>query len=75
MTNERFMEITRKNMLLIKKANFIVRSSLEQRTEVSALLLNILSECETQEDKTVVLAQILARLEQRTISRIYATLQ
>lgn len=75
MTNERFMEITRKNKALIKKANFIIRSSMEQRTEVSALLLNILSECETEEDQVVVLAQILARLEQKIISYMFSALQ
>lgn len=75
MTNERFAEITRKNKVLIKKANFIIRSSLEQRTEVSGLLLKILSECETQEDAVVVLAQAMTRLEQKTISQVFATMQ
>lgn len=72
MTNERFGDITRKNKILIKKANFIIKSSLEQRTEVSGLLLKILSECETEEDKIVVLAQTLARLERKTISQMFA---
>ena len=31
MTNERFAEVIRKNKSLIKKANFIIRSSLEQK--------------------------------------------
>lgn len=74
MTNERFAEVIRKNKSLIKKANFIIRSSLEQRTEVSGLLLKLLSECETQEDATVVLAQTLARLEQKIVSQIFATM-
>lgn len=73
MTNERFAEITRKNKDLIKKARFIVRSSLEQRTEVSALLLKILSECETEEDRVVVLAQILARQEQKIVFQMSST--
>lgn len=75
MTNDRFAEITRKNMDLIKKANFIIRSSIEQRTEVSGLLLKILSECETEEDRVVVLAQILARQEQQIINQVLRTLQ
>ena len=75
MTNERFVEITRKNKTLIKKVNFIIKSSLEQRTEVSGLLLKILSDCETQEDRAVVLAQAFARLEQKTISQVFASMQ
>lgn len=75
MTNEQFIEVTRKNKLLIKKSNFIIRSALEQRTEVSELLLKVLSECETQEDAIVVLAQALARLEQKTISQVITSMQ
>ncbi len=75
MSNEDFQEISRKNMLLIKKAFFIIRSSFAQRTELSALLLNILSECETVEDKVVVLSQILAKQEQKIISELYAGMQ
>ena len=71
MTNDRFAEITRKNMDLIKKANFIIRSSIEQRTEVSGLLLKILSECETE----VVFAQILAKQEQQIITQVFNSLQ
>lgn len=75
MTNDRFAEITRKNMDLIKKANFIIRSSIEQRTEVSGLLLKILSECETEEDQIVVFAQILAKQEQQIITQVFNSLQ
>ncbi len=75
MTNDRFAEITRKNMDLIKKANFIIRSSIEQRTEVSGLLLKVLSECETEEDRVVVLAQILAKREQQIISQVFSAIQ
>lgn len=75
MTNDRFAEITRKNMDLIEKANFIIRSSIEQRTEVSGLLLKILSECETEEDQIVVFAQILAKQEQQIITQVFNSLQ
>lgn len=75
MTNERFAEITRKNIDLIKKANFIIQSTIEQRTEVSGLLLKIISECETEEDQVVVLVQILARRKQQIINQVFNALQ
>lgn len=74
MTNESFFEATRKNVTILKKAAFILRSSLEQRTEVSALLLKLLSECETEEDKAVVLAQILAMQDQKVLTRMSTAL-
>lgn len=75
MTNESFFEATRKNVSILKKAAFILRSSLEQRTEVSALLLKLLSECETEEDKAVVLAQILAMQDQKVLTQMSTALQ
>lgn len=67
MSNEQFAEISLKNKALIKKAFYILRAPLEQRTETCALLLNLLSECETEEDKAVVMAQIMGRTEQRLL--------
>lgn len=74
MTNERFKEISQKNLSLLKKTSFIIRSSLEQRTEVSSLLLKILSECETEEERAVMMAQILGMQERKTLTRMVSSL-
>lgn len=74
MTNDEFQEISRQNIALIRKAFFVIHSTFEQRTELCTLLLEVLSDCETEEDKVVVLAQILGKLEQKAIAGIYSTL-
>lgn len=75
MSNEQFQEISLKNKNIIKKAFFILRAPYEQRTETCALLIRLLSECETEEDKSVVMAQIMGKVEQRILRAMNAVTQ
>ncbi len=63
MSNEKFTEYCNKNKHLIKKAFFIINSTFSQRSQQGDLLLRVMSECETIEDKVVVMAQILGNVE------------
>ncbi|MCM1123377.1 MAG: hypothetical protein NC416_12415 [Eubacterium sp.] len=63
MSNETYTEYCNKNKHLIKKAFFIINSSFPQRSQQGDLLLRVMSECETFEDKVVVMAQILGNVE------------
>ncbi len=67
MSNEAFMDYCNKNKHLIKKAFFIINSSFSQYSEQSDLLLRVMSECETDKDKVVVMAQILKSVEKRSL--------
>ncbi|MCM1538819.1 MAG: hypothetical protein NC254_10535 [bacterium] len=71
MTNESFSACGNKNKALIKKAFFIISSAFSQRSEQSDLLLRVLDECETNEDKVVVMAQILGKVERKAWMSLY----
>lgn len=70
MTNDQFRDIAQKNKAKIKKVNYIIGAPLEQRTETGSLLLRVLSECETEAEKAVIMAQILGRVEQRILNMV-----
>lgn len=70
MTNEQYRDIAQKNKARIKKVNYIIGAPLEQRTETASLLLRVLSECETETERSVVMAQILGRVEQKIFSLV-----
>ena len=67
MDNEKFREICKRRRIEIRKAFFVLASSLKQRTETSSLVMQILDSCETQEEKAAVLAQVIAFAERRMI--------
>lgn len=69
MENEKFGEIIRKNIEQIKKIIFVLNSKFAQKTERSSLLIEILDSLETEEDKAVILAQILAIIDKRAYLR------
>lgn len=69
MENEEFGEIIRKNLEQIKKIIFVLNSKFAQKTERSSLLIGILDSLETEEDKAVILAQILAIIDKRAYLR------
>lgn len=71
MTNEQFGDCCNKNRQLIKKAFFIINSAFSQRSQQSDLLLEVLKECETDEDKAVVMAQILGHAEMKGWLSLY----
>lgn len=71
MANEQFGECCNKNRELIKKAFFIINSSFSQRSQQSDLLLKILGECDTNEDRVVVMAQILGNVENKGWLSLY----
>lgn len=70
MENEAFKDICEAKREEIKKAIFILNSSFEQRTERCSLLIRILDTCQTEEEKSVVLAQILAMAERRSLAKV-----
>lgn len=67
MSNEVFMEYSEKNRQLIKKAFFIINSSFAQRSQQGDLLLRVLDECAANEDKVVIMAQILSNIEMKVV--------
>lgn len=67
MSDEVFMEYSEKNRQLIKKAFFIINSSFAQRSQQGDLLLRVLDECAMNEDKVVVMAQILSNIEMKVV--------
>lgn len=67
MDNEKFHEICQKRRIEIRKAFFVLASSLKQRTETSSLIMQILDSCEAQEEKAAVLAQVIAFVERRML--------
>lgn len=74
MSNEVFMEYSEKNRQLIKKAFFIINSSFAQRSQQSDLLLRVLDECETNEEKVVVMVQILGNIEMKVLLDLFGAL-
>ena len=74
MSNEVFMEFSEKNRQLIKKAFFIINSSFAQRSQQSDLLLRVLDECETNEEKVVVMVQILGNIEMKVLLDLFGAL-
>lgn len=74
MENEKFGEIIKKNNEQIKKIIFILNSKFAQKTERSSLLIGVLDSLETEEDKAVILAQILAMIDKQAYLRgVYKT--
>lgn len=63
MGNEEFAERIKNNLDQIRKIIFVLNSKFAQKTEKSSLLLEILDSLETEEDKAVILAQILAMID------------
>ena len=68
MQNEKYKNIATEKMMQVKKASFIVNSEFEQRTEKSSLLLDLIEQCESEEEKVVMLALILTMSEKRAVS-------
>lgn len=66
MTEENFSGMIEEKEKDIKKAMFILNCRFSQKTERSSLLMKILDSCETEEEKAVLLAQILSAVEHRT---------
>lgn len=66
MSNEKFHEIVREHRNEIEKAVFILNSDFSQKTERSSLLVRVLDSCKSEEERAVILAQILAVNERIT---------
>lgn len=75
MENDEFRELSAKRRKEIKKACYILEAPLQQRTEQTSLIIQILDGCESEEEKAVILAQIFAYLERRIWDGIYRTIQ
>lgn len=69
MDNDIFKHIVESKKQEIKKARFILNSVFEQRTEYSSLLLKLLDEECQNEERAVVLAIILALVENTSENR------
>ena len=65
MSEEDYAETIKARENEIRKAGFILSRRFSQKTERSSLLMRVLDSCVTEEEKAVVLAQILSMLEDR----------
>ena len=59
MSNEDFSDYSKKMFSKIAKADYILRFPFDQKTQRSSQLLDLLDECETQEEKCVLMVKIL----------------
>lgn len=75
MSNERFREIGTEKRKLLKKAIFVMNKDFEQKTERSSNIVRILDLCENEEEKAVVLAQILAIEQRRVLSSFFEDME
>lgn len=75
MDGARFAEIVKAKEDDLKKMIFIYNSYFSQRTERSSQFIKILDSCRTEEEKAVIMAQILSFMEQygRFQERLEAT--
>lgn len=73
MENEEYQGMVAKLSEEIKKCKFIMNSRLEQRTQQSSLLLEILQDLEDEREKAVVFSQITGYIEQRTTQSVLST--
>ncbi|MCM1120989.1 MAG: hypothetical protein NC416_00245 [Eubacterium sp.] len=72
MSNEEFKEYCEKNKQLIKKAFFIINSSIfSQRSQQGDLLIRVLDECKTNADKVIVMTQILSSVERNVLLGLF----
>ena len=59
MSNEDLSDYSKKMFSKIAKADYILRFPFDQKTQRSSQLLDLLDECETQEEKCVLMVKIL----------------
>ena len=64
MSNEDFSDYSKKMFSKIAKADYILRFPFDQKTQRSSQLLDLLDECETQEEKCVLMSKILSLKDQ-----------
>lgn len=65
MSNEKFTQIAHQLEEKIQKAIFIFNAPLRQRTQRTSQINDLLNECETDEEKAVFLAYLIAYIEQK----------
>lgn len=70
MAEEEFLDIVQCRKKDIQKIIYIINSEFSQKTERSSLIIDILSNCDTDKEKAVVLSQAFSALEQRTLNMI-----
>lgn len=70
MSDEKFSAIIKEKKNEIKKAIFILNSSFSQRTERCSLLVDILDACAEEEEKAVILAQMLSLTERKSMAKV-----
>lgn len=75
MSNERFKEISMENRGLLKKAIFVMNREFEQKTERSSNIVRILDMCKNEEEKAVILAQVLDIGERKVLSSLLEGIQ
>lgn len=75
MENDRFSEIVKSKEDAIKKLIFIFNSDFSQRTEWGSHLIKILESCETEDEKAVIMAQILSLSEHKAYKEFMSRLQ
>lgn len=69
MNDEEFREIGIRNIDKISKIIFILNSKFAQKTERSSQIIRVLDSLESEKDKAVILAQIMAMVDKRAYLR------
>lgn len=72
MSNEEFQALSSKLEKKIKRTFYILNAPLKQKTERASLIISLLGECDTEEEKAVILAQALAYVEKKTAVSVLA---
>lgn len=75
MSNDEFREISIQREKEIKKAIFILNSDFSQKTERCSLINKILDASESEEEKAVILAQVLNAMERKILSMLFDSYQ
>lgn len=73
MSNEVFSKICEEIDTELLKARFTLYSRYEQRPEEASVLLSLMNELESQEEKAVLLAYIIRSVEIRTLKQLVRT--
>lgn len=70
MDNEMYQEIVKKLKPLLRKARFILFTPMEQKTERTSRILQLLDELEDDKERAVLMAQILGMIDRRNMTAL-----
>ena len=70
MDNEIYQEKLEEMEPLLKKMRFILYTPMEQKTERASRIMQVLDEMKDEEDKAVMMAQVLGMIERRNVAAL-----